>query len=190
VDKRVQALTCLCSSGKLIDIPGVTRIWSGSTSLPVTGTAGHFISNDSQRFGIAFCFSESADGMVGLGSLKAYGSGYSYASGVSADGTIVAGYSESDDGIYQVFMYRAKVVDPTPVNPTPPGTMLDLDNTQVAIVQAAQQQEQMVQSRGTTLVTLLGSELDFVPIARPGLNAGYPAKAMLDMTSGACSPSG
>ena len=120
--------------------------------------------------GLPFVFKNrpTADGLVGLGSLKAYCSGYSYASGVSADGTIVAGYSESDDGIYQAFMYRAKVVDPTPVNPTPPGTMLDLDNTQVAIVQAAQQQEQMVQSRGTTLVTLLGSELALMPIARPG----------------------
>lgn len=54
--------------------------------------------------------------------------------------------------------------------------MLDLENTQVAIVRAVHRQEQTVQTRSNVLVTLLGSELDLTPMSGTGLNGRLSSK--------------
>ena len=64
-------------------------------------------------------FRWTADGMVGLGTLKSDGSGTSYAYDVSDDGTIVVGQADSDLGYSRAFIYRARAAEPAPEEPTP-----------------------------------------------------------------------
>ncbi|MFZ3581881.1 hypothetical protein ACOI1H_06875 [Loktanella sp. DJP18] len=180
-------------------------------------------------------FRWTADGMVGLGTLKADGTGYSYAYDVSDDGTIVVGQAESDLGMYRAFIYRAKTADPTPVEPDPvepapveptpvdpspvppapveptpvtpvsvdptpvtptpvvptpviptptsPGTMLDLVNTQAAIIQNASAQARVTQTRNTALVELMGRELELSPMIQPNTRAQISTKGSGDLSS-------
>ncbi|WP_367318070.1 hypothetical protein, partial [Klebsiella pneumoniae] len=63
------------------------------------------------------------DSKTDLGTLRPGNGGYSYASGVSADGTVVVGYSDTDEGDTHATVWKVKYPVP-PVEP-PVVTIVD-----------------------------------------------------------------
>ncbi|MBV2336242.1 autotransporter domain-containing protein [Escherichia coli] len=119
-------------------------VWREATGMTGLGTLKADNSGDSEALGVsadgkvvvggaetdsgdynynAFVWREGDTKMTGLGTLKADNSGYSYAYGVSADGTVVVGESSTDEGDAHATVWKVKYPVPPvepPIDPVEP----------------------------------------------------------------------